>query len=67
MKNAILGLVFLGIGLYFIVSGYLVVGAIGALIGFVFMFRYMLTSRSLKKRDENNEKNPMDDSFLPRQ
>ncbi|RDU38891.1 hypothetical protein DRW41_04865 [Neobacillus piezotolerans] len=67
MKNALFGLVFLGIGLYFILIGYTVFGSIGAIIGIGFMFNYLLTSRSLKKRDENNEKNPMDDSYLPRQ
>lgn len=65
MKMGLLALFYLLTGLYLIIKVNIVLGAISSLIGFVCMFKYLIISKSLKKRDENNQKNPWDDTFLP--
>jgi hypothetical protein len=43
----------------------LIIGVVILLAGLYFMLKFLGSSPSLKKRDENNKKNPMDDSHFP--
>jgi uncharacterized alpha/beta hydrolase family protein len=42
-----------------------IIGIVILLIGVFFIFKFLGSSPSIKKRDEHNEKNPMDDSYFP--
>ena len=43
----------------------LIIGLGLLLFGGIFMFKFLGSSPSLKKRDEDNKKNPMDESSFP--
>ena len=42
-----------------------VIGFVILLAGFIFMFKFLGSSPSLKKLDENNKENPTDDAIFP--
>jgi hypothetical protein len=42
-----------------------IIGIVFLFLGGIFLFKFLGSSPSLKKRDEHNKKNPMDDSSFP--